>query len=133
MRIGYGITHRELTDLMNRVRQPFNVNSLAMAMATAALNDREHIANSTRVNQLGMQQLVNAFKRLELGYIPSAGNFICVDMKRPGRDIFNKLLRQGVIVRPVDNYGMPDHIRITIGLQEENNRLIEALEKVIAE
>ena len=133
MRIGYGVTHRDLTDLLNRVRQPFNVNSLAMAMAAAAMNDREHIANSTRVNQLGMQQLVRAFKRMNLAWIPSAGNFVCVDVQRPGRDIFNKLLRQGVIVRPVDNYGMQGHIRITIGLQEDNNRLIEALEKVISE
>lgn len=129
MRIGYGITHSDLTDLMNRVRQPFNVNSMAMTMAVAALNDREHIANSIRMNQLGMQQLVNAFKRMHLDWIPSAGNFVCVDVQRSGRDIFNKLLRHGVIIRPLDNYGMPDHIRITIGLQEENNRLIEALEK----
>ena len=130
MRVGYGIAHRDLTDLMNRVRQPFNVNSLAMAMAAVALHDREHIVNSIRVNQLGMQQLVNAFKRMHFAWIPSAGNFVCVDVQQPGREIFNKLLRQGVIVRPVDNYGMPDHIRITIGLQEENDRLIEALEKV---
>ena len=133
MRIGYGIAHRDLTDLMNRVRQPFNVNSLAMAMAAAALDDREHIASSIRVNRLGMQQLINAFKRLHLAWIPSAGNFICVDVQQPGREIFNKLLRQGVIVRPVDNYDLPNHVRVTIGQEFENKRFIEALTKVISE
>ena len=133
MRIGYGICHRDLADLMNRVRQPFNVNSLAMDMAAAALHDREHIANSCRANRSGMQQLVTAFKDMHLSWIPSAANFICVDVQQPGREIFNKLLRQGVIIRPVDNYGLPNHVRVTIGQEFENKRFIDALTKVISE
>ena len=133
MRIGYGICHRDLADLMNRVRQPFNVNSLAMAMAAAALHDREHIANSCRVNRSGMRQLLTEFQHMRLAWIPSAANFICVDVQQPGREIFNKLLRQGVIIRPVDNYGLPNHVRVTIGQEFENKRFIEALTKVISE
>jgi histidinol-phosphate aminotransferase len=133
MRIGYGIAHRDLADLMNRVRQPFNVNSLAMAMAAVALDDREHIADTINMNRLGMQQLTDAFTRMGLAFIPSAGNFICVDMQRPGQVIFNKLLREGVIVRPVDNYGMPNHLRITIGQEFENDKFLTALKKVIGD
>jgi histidinol-phosphate aminotransferase len=130
-RIGYGVAHPDLTELLNRVRQPFNINSLALACAEAALQDRDHIAATVRNNQSGMQQLVEAFNAMGLRYIPSAGNFICVDMQQSGRDIFNKLLHEGVIVRPIDNYGMPNHIRVTVGRREENERFIKALEKVI--
>jgi histidinol-phosphate aminotransferase len=80
-----------------------------------------------------MKYLMESFKQMGLEYIPSAGNFICVDLKRPGREIYNKLLHEGVIVRPVDNYGMPNHLRVTIGLPEENERFVKALEKVIGE
>lgn len=131
LRIGYGVAHRDLADLLNRVRQPFNINSLALACAEAALQDREHIARTISNNQSGMRQLVDAFDALGLEYIPSAGNFICVDMKRPGREIYNRLLHEGVIARPVDNYGLPNHLRVTIGREEENERFIRALEKVI--
>lgn len=132
-RIGYAVSHRDLADLLNRVRQPFNINSLALACAEAALNDRMHIEQTVRNNQTGMQLLVDAFNDLGLEYIPSAGNFICVDLKRPGREIFNRLLHEGVIVRPVDNYGLPNHLRITIGRKEENEKFISALKKVIGD
>jgi histidinol-phosphate aminotransferase len=132
MRIGYGIAHRDLADLLNRVRQPFNVNSLAMSMAEAALSDRGHIENSVNMNQKGLKQLNSALTQLGFPCIPSVANFICADMHQPGRAIFNKLLKEGVIVRPVDNYGMPNHLRITIGLEKENNKFIEALKKVIS-
>ncbi len=131
-RIGYGMAHRELADLLNRVRQPFNINSLALAGAEAALDDRAHIQKTVSNNQAGMRYLTDAFKRMDLDSIPSAGNFVCVDFKRPGRDIYNQLLHEGVIVRPVDNYSMPNHLRVTIGLEEENERFIKALEKVLS-
>lgn len=130
-RIGYGVAHSELADLLNRVRQPFNNNSLALACAEAALSDREHIRKTITNNQVGMNYLVESFKQMGLEYIHSAGNFICVDLKQPGREIFNRLLHEGVIVRPVDNYGMPNHLRVTIGRPEENERFIKALERVI--
>lgn len=130
-RIGYGVAHKDIADLLNRVRQPFNTNSLALACAEAALSDREHIRKTIGNNQTGMKYLVESFEQLGLEYIPSAGNFICVDLKQPGREIFNRLLHEGVIVRPVDNYGMPNHLRVTIGRPEENERFVKALEKVI--
>ncbi len=129
--IGYGVAHRELADLLNRVRQPFNINSLALACAEAALDDRAHVQKTVSNNQAGMRYLTDAFKQMALDYIPSAGNFVCIDFRRPARDIYNRLLHEGVIVRPIDNYGMPNHLRVTIGREEENKRFIEALEKMI--
>lgn len=132
-RIGYGVAHRELADLLNRVRQPFNINSLALACAEAALDDRAHVQKTVSNNQAGMRYLTDAFKQMAIDYIPSAGNFVCIDLGRPARDIYNRLLHEGVIVRPIDNYGMPNHLRVTIGLEEENERFIEALKKVIGD
>ena len=132
LRVGYGVSHPDLGDLMNRVRQPFNVNSLALAAAEAALQDTMHIEKSIKVNRNGMQQLLDGFRGLGLAYIPSAGNFICVDLKKPAQVIYDKLLHAGVIVRPIANYGMPNHLRVTIGLAEENVRFLEALGKIIA-
>ena len=134
LRIGYGISHRDIADLMNRVRQPFNVNSLALSAAEAALGDNEHLRESISLNQAGMKQLTKSFDEMNLQYIPSVGNFICVDLQTTGQngmEIYKKLLHQGVIVRPVDNYGMPNHMRITIGLKEENEKFIKALESVL--
>ncbi len=136
LRIGYGISHRDIADLMNRVRQPFNVNRLALSAAEAALTDREHLQQSVRLNQSGMAQLASAFDALNLQYIPSVGNFICVDIKQSGQsgmEIYKKLLAKGVIVRPVDNYGMPNHLRVTIGLEKENEKFIDALDSVLTE
>jgi histidinol-phosphate aminotransferase len=136
LRIGYGISHRDVADLMNRVRQPFNVNSLALSAAAAALQDNDHLQQSISLNQAGMKQLTTAFDDMNLQYIPSVGNFICVDLQRTGQngmEIYEKLLHQGVIVRPVENYGMPNHVRITIGLEQENEKFIKALESVLAD
>lgn len=133
LRVGYGVSSEIIADLMNRVRQPFNVNSLALSGAEAALGDIEHLQNSIRLNQAGMQQLINAFDKLGLEYIASVGNFICVDVKQPGMEIYEKLLHKGVIVRSVANYGMPNHLRITIGLEDENNKFIKALENILSE
>lgn len=136
LRIGYGISHRDIADLMNRVRQPFNVNSLALSAAKAALTDHEHLQQSIRLNQSGMAQLTSAFDAMNLQYIPSVGNFICVDIKQSGQsgmEIYKNLLHKGVIVRPVDNYGMPNHLRVTIGLEKENEKFINALDSVLTE
>ena len=133
LRIGYAVSHPDLADLMNRVRQPFNVNSIAMAAAEIALSDYEHIERSIKLNQSGLQQLISAFNNLGLDYIPSVANFICVDLQETGIEIYNKLLRKGVIVRPIDVYGMPNHLRVTIGLEQENRKFIKALTEVLAE
>ncbi len=131
LRVGFGVSSPAVADVLNRVRQPFNVNSVALAAATAALEDTAHVARAVQTNRDGMRQLIEAFKELGLEYIPSAGNFICVDFKKPASGLYEAFLRQGVIVRPVANYGMPNHLRVTVGLPEENERFIEALEKVM--
>lgn len=133
LRVGYGVSSTEVSDFLNRVRQPFNVNSMAMAAAIAALKDRGHLNTSLRVNREGLVQYETAFTAMGLGWIPTAGNFISVNLKCNGREVFNKLLHEGVITRPVDNYGMPDFLRITIGTHDENARCIDALNKVLAE
>ena len=118
--------------MLNRVRQPFNVNSLALAAAETALGDTAHLAEAVRVNADGMQQLSAGLDRLGLDYIPSVGNFVSVDVKRDPAAVYDDLLREGVIVRPVDNYGMPGYLRISIGLPDENQRFLQALQKVLA-
>ena len=133
LRVGYGISRPQVADLLNRVRQPFNVNSLALAAAEAALGDAAHLQRSTALNREGMARLVAGFENLGLGYIPSVANFISVDVGRPGTEVYQALLRRGVIVRPVANYGMPRHLRVTVGLPEENARFLDALAAVLAE
>jgi histidinol-phosphate aminotransferase len=131
LRVGYGLSSAEIADVLNRVRQPFNVNSIALSAATAACADRDHIERSVRLNSEGMRQLVDGFGALGLGYIPSAGNFVCVDLGKPALPVYERLLREGVIVRPVANYGMPNHLRVTVGLPEENQRFLDALRKTL--
>ncbi|KPK51242.1 MAG: aspartate aminotransferase [Thiotrichales bacterium SG8_50] len=131
LRIGYGASSRAIADMLNRVRQPFNTNSLALAAAEAALGDDTHLQASRAINNAGMKQLVSAFEELGLDYIPSVGNFIAVDVGRKGVDVYEQLLREGVIVRPVANYEMPNHLRITIGTEIENRKFIEALTSVL--
>lgn len=133
LRIGYGISHPQIADLLNRVRQPFNVNAIAMQTAMAALHDSRHVERSLEINKAGMQQLIEGFDSLGIHYLPSLGNFICIDMEQPARSIYDALLREGVIVRPIDNYGMPNHLRVTIGLKEENARFLAALAKVLGD
>jgi histidinol-phosphate aminotransferase len=131
LRVGYGVSHPGIADLLNRVRQPFNVNSLALTAAAAALTDTEHLQRSVTSNQAGMRQMTNACERLGLSYIPSVGNFLCIEFNRPGLEVYAALLRAGVIVRPLGNYGMPQHLRVTIGTQAENERLIAALTTIL--
>jgi len=130
LRIGYGVSSTAIADVLNRVRQPFNVNSLALAAAMAALDDTAHLEKSRRMNTEGMVQLEEGFRQLGLPYIPSVGNFVCVEVGDAAR-VYDALLRQGVIVRPVANYGMPRHLRITVGLPEENERFLNSLEKIL--
>ena len=131
LRVGYAVSSPVIADVLNRVRQPFNVNSLALAAACAALNDSEYLANSRELNALGMQQLEDGFRMLGLSWIPSKGNFIAVDVGTAGLPVYQALLREGVIVRPITNYGLPNHLRVTIGLPTENERFLAALGKVL--
>ncbi|MCY1460848.1 Histidinol-phosphate aminotransferase [compost metagenome] len=124
-----------LTDLLNRIRQPFNVNSVAQVAAIAALGDAEFLRSSAELNRAGKAQLVEAFDRLGLEYVPSSGNFVLVrvgDDDGAGARVNLALLRQGVIVRPVGNYNLPRWLRVTIGLPEENAAFIAALERALA-
>jgi histidinol-phosphate aminotransferase len=130
LRIGYGIASPAVADLMNRVRQPFNVNNLALAGALAALDDEEFLQASYQLNRRGMTQIVAALEKLGLGYIPSYGNFVTFKAG-DGAAVNQKLLQQGVIVRPIGGYGMPEWLRVTIGTEAENARFIAALEKVL--
>jgi histidinol-phosphate aminotransferase len=131
LRVGYAVSHPEVADLLNRVREPFNVNSLALIGAAAALTDFEHLARGKVVNRAGMQQLREACRKLHLTCLPTAGNFLCIDVGRSGREVFLALLERGVITRPVDNYGLPRHLRISVGTEVENARLIEALTEAL--
>ncbi len=137
LRVGYGLCSPEVADLLNRVRQPFNVNSLALVAAVAALEDVEFVERSYQVNLAGLDQLEKGFKALGLDWIPSSGNFVSVRLPRVNNasqagPVFEKLLRLGVIVRPVAAYEMPDHLRITVGLPAENERFLKALAIALA-
>lgn len=131
LRVGYGLAHPDVVAMMNRVRQPFNVNQLALTAAAAALDDEEFMARSFEVNQRGMAQLIAGFNAAGLGYIPSFGNFICVKVG-DGTAVFQKLLKQGVIVRPVASYGMPAYLRISIGTERENAVFLAALKTALS-
>ncbi|HSW82690.1 MAG TPA: histidinol-phosphate transaminase [Usitatibacter sp.] len=130
LRVGYAFAHPEVAELMNRVRQPFNVNHLAMVAACAALEDHEFIAKSREVNARGLEQLGHGFRALGLQYIPSRGNFITVNVGDAAR-VYERLLREGIIVRPIAGYGMPGHLRVTVGLPEHNERLLAALKRAL--
>lgn len=134
LRVGYGVSSPELADLMNRVRPPFNTNSFAQAAAIAALNDKQYLADSIALNKQGMKQLENGFEQLSLSYIPSVGNFIAfkVPATSDAMVVYQDLLQQGVIVRPIANYAMPEYLRVSIGTEAENNTFLAALAKVLA-
>ncbi len=132
LRVGYAIASPTITGVLNRVRQPFNVNTLAMTAAIAALQDSAHLAQAVALNQVGMRQWEEGLAALGVDYIPSLGNFITVQVHRPGGEVYEAMLRQGVIVRPLGNYGMPTHLRISIGTQAENARGLQALQQALA-
>ena len=131
LRVGYGLSHPDIADLLNRVRQPFNVDSFAQAAALAALQDQDYLRRSVEVNEQGMRQLTAGIERLGLEYIPSAGNFLTIDLGRDAGPVDQALLRLGVVTRPVANYGLPNHLRVSIGLADENSRFLAALEQVL--
>lgn len=130
LRVGYGVAHPQVADLMNRIRQPFNVSNIAQAAALAALGDAAFIERSIELNRAGMKQLTDGFASLGLDWIASSGNFVTVRVGDAGR-VFRNLLERGVIVRPVAGYGLPEHLRVSIGLESENNRLLETLAAVL--
>jgi histidinol-phosphate aminotransferase len=135
LRVGFAIAQPELTDLLNRLRQPFNVNTLAQAAAIAALNDQAFLEKTAALNAQGYRRLTEAFDKLGLEYVPSDGNFVLVRVGNDdaaGNRVNLELLKQGVIVRPVGNYGLPQWLRVTIGLPQENEAFIAALEKTLA-
>jgi len=132
LRVGYSVSSTEIANVLNRVRQPFNVDSIAMAAATAVLSDDDYLRRSCDINTRGMGQLESAFKAMELAYIPSAGNFISVEVGEHAARVNQLLLEQGVIVRPIGGYGLPRHLRVSIGLPEENERFITALAKALS-
>jgi len=156
LRVGYAVGSAQVADMLNRVRQPFNVNSLAQAAAVAALQDEDFLAECRKINRDGMKQITAGLERLNLSYIPSYGNFVtfqvgstaALNLAPPQVDdldagtkrqiaavqgLYQSLLRKGVIVRPVGNYGMPGYLRVSIGLEKENHLFLQALENAIQE
>jgi histidinol-phosphate aminotransferase len=131
LRVGYGIGPAPLVALLNRARDPFNVNSLAQAGATAALGDVDHVRASRQANEEGRRFLTEQFRALGLGVVPSAANFLLVDVGRPGSEMTEALLRRGVIVRPMGGYGFPTHLRITVGTAAENEKCVAALTAIL--
>ena len=131
VRVGYSVSNAEIADVLNRIRQPFNTNLPAQYAAIASLQDEDYLQQSIEVNRMGMNQLELGLQELGLTWIPSSGNFITVDFGRDAMPVYQALLKQGVIVRPVANYGMPNHLRISVGLPDENTRCLEALAAVL--
>lgn len=131
LRVGYGLSHPQVAELMNRVRHPFNVDAPAQAAAIAALADRQHVERSVGHNRQQMARLTAGLNALGLDWIPSVCNFVTVDLGRPAAAVDQALLREGVICRPVANYGLPNHLRISVGLADENDRLLAALARVL--
>lgn len=131
LRLGYAIAPEACVGLLNRVRQPFNVNSMALAGATAALADDKYVERTRTMVSKGISYFEREFRRMGLSYVPAVVNFILVEVGR-GREVFDKLMREGIIVRPMDGYGLPEHVRITVGTKQENKKCITALEKVLS-
>jgi len=130
LRVGYGVGPREIIAMMQRVRQPFNVNAPAQWAALAALDDGDHVQRSLAVNREGLEFLAGEFKKLGLEFVPSHGNFVLVRVGK-GQEVFKQLLSQGVIVRPMGGYQFPEHVRVTVGTMDENRKFVGALQKVI--
>ena len=132
LRIGYAVSHPDIADLMNRIRQPFNVNAMSMVAALAALDDQEHVRQTVELNTSGLKYLEAECDRLGLAYIPSVANFLTIDFGSDAAPIYDALLHEGVIVRPIGVYELPNHLRVTVGTAEENHRFVEALGEVLA-
>lgn len=140
LRVGYALGSAQVVEMLNRVRQPFNVNSVAQAAAVAALEDAEFVRRTFELNQRGMVQLTNGFQQMGLAYIPSYGNFVSFNVTdtthaspESAMRVYQRLLESGVIVRPVASYAMPDYLRVSIGLEIENEKFLSALQKILGE
>ena len=132
LRVGYAFADAQVADMMNRVRQPFNVNSVAQAAAVAALQDEDFVRQTHALNQRGMEQITQGLSKLGLEFIPSYGNFISFKIGN-GMKNYRRLLELGVIVRPIASYDMPDYLRVSIGLESENEKFLSALKQVLGE
>ncbi|MFZ2507870.1 MAG: histidinol-phosphate transaminase [Steroidobacteraceae bacterium] len=133
LRVGYTLSHPDVANLLNRLRQPFNVSVVGLAAATAALEDCEHVEATVALNRRGLVRLREGLTALGLAVPPSAANFLLCDLLRPAAPVSDALLRRGVIVRPVANYGLPNHLRISTGTAEQNERMLAALAAALAE
>lgn len=131
LRVGYAVSGEDIADLLNRVRQPFNVNAPALEAARAALADGEYLSRSIRMNAEGLVRLSEALADRNLAVIPSVGNFVTFDLARPAAPVYEALLREGVIVRPIANYGLPNHLRVTVGTAGQNATFLAALDRVL--
>jgi histidinol-phosphate aminotransferase len=130
LRIGYAVSSPDVADLLNRARQPFNVNALALAAAEAALADQEFVMTSREMNREGLALLTRGLKNLGLDVIPSAANFLAVGIENAASR-YQALLAEGVIVRPIAEYGLPDHLRVSVGLPQENQRFLDTLGPIL--
>jgi histidinol-phosphate aminotransferase len=126
------LSHPDLADILNRVRQPFNVSVPALAAAAAALDDVDHLAATAALNRAGIARLREGLARLKVQAPESAGNFVLADLGRPAAVVHESLLRRGVIARPVGNYGLPNHLRISTGTAAQNERMLAAMEAALA-
>jgi histidinol-phosphate aminotransferase len=132
LRVGYALGDPQVIDMLNRVRQPFNVNSVAQAAAVAALQDAEFVQQTFALNRRGMAQITGELSKLQLEYIPSFGNFVSFKIA-DAMGVYRRLLELGVIVRPIANYNMPGWLRVSIGLEEENDKFLSALKRILGE
>ena len=132
LRVGYGFASREIIDYMNRVRQPFNINTLAQAAATAALDDSAFVNRTLDLVKKGLGYLYKALDEIGLEYVPTETNFFLIKVPKGGKRTYDLMLREGVIVRAMDSYGLGEYIRINVGLPEENERFIKTLKRILA-
>ncbi|RLB11118.1 MAG: histidinol-phosphate transaminase [Deltaproteobacteria bacterium] len=133
LRIGYGFSSKKIIDYMNRVRQPFNVNSLAQTAALAALDDEAFVQRTLELVRDGLKQLATGLKQMGISFMPTHTNFLLIKTPLGGKATYERMLREGVIIRAMDSFGLPDHIRITVGLPEENIRFLKAFQKILEE
>ena len=131
LRVGYCISNHEIADLLNRLREPFNVNSLALAAAEVVLDDADYLARGLAVNREGMKQLETGLRDLGLPFVESAGNFVLVNFSRDAMPLYQEFLREGIILRPVGVYELPTFLRVSVGLPNQNARFLEVCKKVL--
>lgn len=132
LRVGYGITSIEIAQAIQKVKEPFNVNMLAQVAACAALDDIEHLNKSKTVNLQGRKYLYDEFDKMGLSYVPTEANFVFVNVGKDSKEVFQALLKKGIIIRPGNIFGFPEYLRITIGTPEENERFIKGLQSVLS-